>query len=148
MRLLFASLLVLIAPTLVLSSPAKACTYSIAKSSTPKAIKRRADVRKINGRFYVDRVTRSADYGSFHGEIYGHIVTAKGQTMLTNHEWNEPAIACGFYSKPLKNAEGSFYIQKSKKGGPSKMLFWEGRYTDADKNPEFEIPPLPNGDGK
>lgn len=131
-------------PTLVLAlgwpTAAMACSTDFDAETYARKVEARPDVRKLEGRFFVDRVERS-DGGKesyIHGFIYGRVVTAD-RDFATVQTFTEPEIACLIYPKPATNAQGTFYITRSPAHGRFEILLWEGRYLD--EAPAFEIPP-------
>ncbi|HEY6815263.1 MAG TPA: hypothetical protein VI168_06975 [Croceibacterium sp.] len=121
---------------------ASACSADFDPETYARQIEDRTDVRRLEGRFLVDRVERR-DEGTdayVHGVIYGHVIGGDGRTYPTVQTFTEPQISCLSYTKPTLDAEGTFYITRSASDGRFEMLLWAGRYLGEDS--EFVIPPL------
>jgi hypothetical protein len=120
---------------------ASACSTNFDAEAYARQVEARTDVRRLEGRFVVDRVERRDENADayVHGVIYGHVIS-DDRTYPTVQTFTEPEVSCLIYPKPALDAEGAFYITRAASDGRFEMLLWEGHYLGED--PEFVIPPL------
>lgn len=146
MRPFWAAFLVLAVPSAVVSTPAYGCSFSWKKGWAPEEIKRRADVRKLEGVFRLEEVLgeRHTDEDGtewiWNAEIVGSIESKGGQIWNTIHDAPDDTTTCryGSYFKPESDAKGAFWITRSKKSGRYRILLWEGDYLRAEEKGSTE----------
>jgi hypothetical protein len=116
--------------------PAEACSASWKRGWSPKEIKRRADVREVEGTWRLSELQgqRYTDGDGqewvIDGRFTGRIETARGWVWETWHEPPDERTTCyvGRYFKPVADAKGRFWITRSKVDGRYRILLWEGEY--------------------
>jgi hypothetical protein len=123
-------------------APVDACSFSWKKGWSPNEIKRRADVRRVEGVFTLKELVgerhtdpEGIDWVS-DGKFIGALESKNGVIRNTVHEAPDDTTTCryGSYFKPEANAKGSFWISRTKKDGRYQILLWEGEYLKAAKN--------------
>ena len=113
--------------------PAQACSFSWKPGHSPKEIKHRSDVRRIEGTFRVldMKGTVDGDGQLFEGTIHGRVETKRGKRFDTIQDYSQFVMECGADRRPVSDGTGIFWISRTKQNGTYKMRLWEGQYSQA-----------------
>lgn len=140
MRRLLATMCLFLAVSLMVEvDQAHACSISYKKGYSPEEIKRRYDVRKIEGVFKLTEIT-GEHFTNENGEdmiryakLLGQISSKNGRVWRTIQPPPDALFIdiCGcdcWYHKPEADATGTFWITRNAKGDRFELLLWEGDY--------------------
>ena len=109
-----------------------ACSFSWKQGNSPREIKHRGDVRRIEGTFRIVDIRGTVDEdGSLdEGMIYGRIETRRGKSFDTVQNYSQFLMMCGADKRPVKDGSGIYWVMRKPKDGKYKMMLWEGEYSD------------------
>lgn len=118
------------AAAMMATSPALACSFSWGSGQSPGEIRKRADVRKIEGVFRYGSGQGVLDEQGelYRGRITGRVEARTGRVWNTIQLFDQLLVECAAYHKPVADARGTFWISRHKSDGRYNMLLWEGEY--------------------
>jgi hypothetical protein len=139
LRLLIALSLVLGLSVTAGVGKARACSISYKKGYAPEEIKRRFDVRKIEGSFKLTDITgerftnEDGEERIRNAKLLGEISNGKGRVWRTIQPPPDAILIeiCGcdcWYHRPEADATGTFWIARNAKDDRFELLLWEGDY--------------------
>jgi hypothetical protein len=116
-------------------APGLACSGRFTGPRNPEQRYAGTEVRRVVGTYRLERVAVAGGY--VRPALFdGRITTRRGSTLLVRQAYMQPQVDCGFYDLPLGDAQGTFYLSPTRRGGRYELLGWTGTLIPGNRIPQ------------